>query len=215
MTYAELKTAIANYLNRSDLTSDIDTFIDNVEAELNRRLRTKDMIKRATATADSQYLTVPTDWIEAINVEITSNDFSPLFQQSIESLDVYRKSNNNSVGQPVYYAMVDDSIELAPTPDGQYTLQLTYYAKISALSSSNTSNFVSVSHPDVYLYGALKHASIFLMEDERIPMFTQQFEKALEEMRLEQEKAAFGKGSLMMRRRTYGKKQKRNYYYGN
>lgn len=215
MTYAELKTAIANYLNRSDLTSDIDTFIDNVEAELNRRLRTKDMIKRATATADSQYLTVPTDWIEAINVEITSNDFSPLFQQSIESLDVYRKSNNNSVGQPVYFAMVDDSIELAPTPDVEYTLQLTYYAKISALSDTNTSNFVSVSHPDVYLYGALKHASIFLMEDERIPMFTQQFEKALEEMRLEQEKAAFGKGSLMMRRRTYGKKQKRNYYYGN
>jgi hypothetical protein len=215
MTYAELKTAIANYLNRSDLTSDLDTFIDNVEAELNRRLRTKDMIKRATATADSQYLAVPTDWIEAINVEITSNDFSPLFQQSIESLDVYRKSNNNSSGQPVYFAMVDDSIELAPTPDGEYTLQLTYYAKISALSDSNTSNFVSVSHPDVYLYGALKHASIFLMEDERIPMFTQQFEKALEEMRLEQEKAAFGKGSLMMRRRTYGKRQKKNYYYGN
>ena len=215
MTYAELKTAIANYLNRSDLTSDIDTFIDNVEAELNRRLRTKDMIKRATATADSQYLSVPTDWIEAINVEITSNDFSPLFQQSIESLDVYRKANNNSTGQPVYFAMVDDSIELAPTPDVEYTLQLTYYAKISALSDSNTSNFVSVSHPDVYSYGALKHASIFLMEDDRIPMFTQQFEKALEEMRLEEEKAAFGKGSLMMRRRTYGKKQKKNYYYGN
>lgn len=209
MTYAELKTAIANYLNRSDLTSDIDTFIDNVEAELNRRLRTKDMIKRATATADSQYLAVPTDWIEAINVEITSNDFSPLFQQSIESLDVYRKANNNSTGQPVYFAMVDDSIELAPTPDAEYTLQLTYYAKISALSDSNTSNFVSVSHPDVYLYGALKHASIFLMEDDRIPMFTQQFEKALEEMRMEQEKAAFGKGSLMMRRRTYGKNKRK------
>tara|TARA_R100001440_G_scaffold10455_2_gene19048 strand:- start:2529 stop:3176 length:648 start_codon:yes stop_codon:yes gene_type:complete len=215
MTYSELKTAIANYLNRSDLTSDIDTFIDNVEAELNRRLRSKDMIKRATATADSQYLTVPSDWLEAINIEITSNNFCPLFQQSIESLDVYRKANNNSTGQPVYYAMVDDSIELAPTPDSSYTLQLTYYAKISALSDSNTSNFVSASHPDVYLYGALKHASIYLMEDERIPMFTQQFEKALEEMRLAQEKSAFGKGSLMMRRRTYGKKQKRNYHYGN
>lgn len=215
MTYVELKTAIANYLNRSDLTSDLDTFIDNVEAELNRRLRTKDMIKRATATADAQYLSVPTDWLEAINVQIDSNDFSPLFQQSIESMDVYRKSNNNLTGQPVYYAMVDDTIELAPTPDVEYTLQLTYYAKISSLSDSNTSNFVSVSHPDVYLYGALKHASIYLMEDERIPMFTQQFEKALEEMRLAQEKAAFGKGSLMMRRKTYGTKQKRNYYYGN
>ena len=199
MTYAELKTNIANYLNRSDLTSYIDTFIDSTEAELNRRLRTKDMIKRATATADSQYLTVPTDWQEAINIEITSNNFSPLFQQSIESLDVYRKANNNITGQPIYYAMVDDSIELAPTPDSSYTLQLTYYAKINALSDSNTTNFVSTDHPDVYLYGALKHASIFLMEDERIPLFTNQFEKALEEIRLEQEKAAFGKGSLMQR----------------
>ncbi len=215
MTYAELKTAIANYLNRSDLTSEMDTFIDNVEAELNRRLRTKDMIKRATATADSQYLTVPTDWVEAINVEITSGNFSPLFQQSIESLDVYRKANHNQTGQPIYFAMVDDSIELAPTPDVEYTLQLTYYAKINALSDSNTSNFVSTSHPDVYLYGALKHASIYLMEDERIPMFTAQFEKALEEMRMEQEKSAFGKGSLMQRRRTYGRPHKKNYYFGN
>ena len=168
MTYAELKTNIANYLNRSDLTSYIDTFIDSTEAELNRRLRTKEMIKRATATADSQYLTVPTDWQEAINIEITSNNFSPLFQQSIESLDVYRKANNNITGQPIYYAMVDDSIELAPTPDSSYTLQLTYYAKITALSDSNTTNFVSTDHPDLYLYGCLKHASIFLMEDERI-----------------------------------------------
>ena len=124
MTYAELKTNIANYLNRSDLTSDIDMFIDNTEGELNRRLRTKDMIKRATATADSQYLSVPSDWMEAINVEITSNNFRPLFQQSIESLDVYRQSNNNVAGEPIYFAIVDDSIELAPTPDTSYTLQL-------------------------------------------------------------------------------------------
>ena len=94
-------------------------FIDNTEGELNRRLRTKDMIKRATATADSQYLSVPSDWMEAINVEITSNNFRPLFQQSIESLDVYRQSKNNVAGQPIYFALVDDSIELAPTPRHQ------------------------------------------------------------------------------------------------
>lgn len=215
MTYAELKTQIANFLNRSDLTSNLDTFIDNTEAELNRRLRTKDMVKRATATADSQYLTLPTDWLEAINIEITSNDFSPLFQQSIESLDVYRKANDNSTGQPVYYAIVDKTLELAPTPDTSYTLQLTYYGSIDALSDSNTSNFVSNSHPDVYLYGALKHASIFLMEDERVPMFTAQFEKALEEMRMQQEKADFGKGSLIPRRRTYGRSERRIYRMNN
>ena len=127
MTYTELKTQIADFLNRSDLTSKLDFFIDATEGELNRRLRTKEMIKRATATADSQYLSVPTDWLEAINVEITSGDFTPLLQQSIESLDVYRKANNNVSGQPVFFALVDNTMELAPTPDTSYTLQLTYY----------------------------------------------------------------------------------------
>lgn len=215
MTYAELKTAIANYLNRTDLTSYLDTFIDTTEAELNRKIRDKDMITRATATADAQYLTLPTDWLEVINVEITSNDFAPLFQQSMESLDVYRNANNNSTGQPRYFAVVDGTLELAPTPDTAYTLQLTYYGKISALSDSNTSNFISTNHPDVYLYGCLKQASIFLMEDERVPMFTAQFEKALEEMRMQQERASFGKGSLIQRSRTYGKPHKQVYFMKN
>jgi hypothetical protein len=203
MTYSELKTNIANYLNRSDLTDQMDMFIDNVEGEVNRRVRRKEMIKRATATADAQYLSLPNDWLEAINVEITSNNFSPILQQSIESLDIYRKSINNKTGQPVYFAFVDDTMELAPTPDASYTLQLTYYGKIDALSDSNTSNFLSNNHPDVYLYGALKHASIYLMEDERVAMFSQLFEKALE------------KGSLMQRRRSYGKAKKNVYYWSN
>ena len=215
MTYAELKSNIANYLNRSDLTDVIDSFIDSTESEFNRRLRVKGMIKRATATLDSQYISVPTDWLEAINIQIDSGDFSPLFQQSIESLDVYRKSNDNVTGQPIYFALVDDTIEFAPTPDGSYTVQLTYYGKIDALNDSNTSNFLSTGYPDAYLYGSLKHASIYLMEDERVPLFTAQFEKALEEMRLEQEKAEFAKGSLMQRRRTYGKRSKSIYYFGN
>jgi Sec7-like guanine-nucleotide exchange factor len=215
MTYDELKTNIANFLNRSDLTSQLDFFIDATEAEFNRRLRVKDMIKRATATADAQYISLPTDWLEAINVQIDSNEFTPLFQQSIESLDVYRKSTNNVGNQPVYYALVDNTIELAPTPDTSYTLQLTYYGTIDALSSSNTTNFISTGYPDAYLYGALKHASIYLMEDDRVALFTQQFEKALEEMRLEQEKAEFGKGSLIQRRRTYGKAGKNINYWSN
>jgi hypothetical protein len=215
MTYDELKTNIANFLNRSDLTNQIDFFIDATEAELNRRLRVKDMIKRATATADGQYLSLPTDWLEAINVQIDGNSFKPLFQQSIESMDVYRKGNNNVTGLPAFFALVDNTIELAPTPDSSYTLQLTYYGTIDALSDSNTSNFISNSYPDAYLYGALKHASIYLMEDDRVALFTSQFEKALEEMRMEQEKAEFGKGSLMQRRRTYGKAGRNTYVWKN
>lgn len=212
MTYSELKTKIASYLNRSDLTSELDGFIDQTEAELNRMLRTADMVKRATATAELQYLSLPTDWLEAINVEIASNNFQPVLQQSIESLDMYRAANDNQTGQPIYFALVDNTMEFAPSPDKSYTLQLTYYARLASLSDSNTTNFVSSNHPDVYLYGALKHASIFLMEDDRVALFSNLFDKALEEMRMEQEYREFGKGSLIQRRRTYGKAKKNIYY---
>ena len=37
-TYANLKTAIANFLARDDLTDEIDDFIDLTEADFNRRL---------------------------------------------------------------------------------------------------------------------------------------------------------------------------------
>jgi hypothetical protein len=215
MTYAELKTAIANYLNRSDLTSQLDTFIDNTEAELNRRLRVKDMVTRSNITVDAQYEDLPTDFLELINLDLQTSNPKPLFQQSLESLDVYRRANNDIIGQPVYFSLSDKQIEFAPKPDASYTAQITYYARITGLSDSNTTNFVSNNYSDVYLYGCLKHASIYLMEDERVPLFHEYFEKSLEEMRQEQEKAEFGKGSLIPRRRTYGKPKKHIYYWSN
>ena len=68
--------------------------------------------------------------------------------------------------RPEYFAITDNAIELCPTPDTNYELQLTYYANIPELSSTNTTNVVSDKFPDVYIYGCCKHA-LFLMEDER------------------------------------------------
>ncbi len=214
MTYAELKTQIEGYLNRSDLTSVLDDFIKYTEAECNRKLRHKDMMKRSTAIADNQYMQLPGDWLGAINVDLQgTNPTVSLKQISLESMDDYRTANGDPTGQPVFFAIDGDTLELAPTPVTPVTLQLVYYAEIPGLSSTNTENFLSRTAPDVYLYGALKHASIYLMEDDRISLFVQYFEKAIEEMRMQQAKADYHKGSLILKRRTYGKPKSQNYYY--
>ena len=49
-TYSNLKTTIANYLNRSDLTSNLGDFITLTEARLNRELRVREMINTDTST---------------------------------------------------------------------------------------------------------------------------------------------------------------------
>ena len=65
-TYTELKTSIANWLNRSDLTTEIgDDFIKLVEAEYNSKLRIKPML-----TSDSSFsitgetVAVPTGFLQ-------------------------------------------------------------------------------------------------------------------------------------------------------
>ncbi len=48
-TYAELQTAVGNWLNRADLTARIPEFIELFEARVKRDLRVRQMEKRATA----------------------------------------------------------------------------------------------------------------------------------------------------------------------
>ena len=73
-TKAELHTAVANWLNRSDLTSRIPEFIALGEAQLNRILRTRDMLTRASPPTNAQYVALPSDFQEMLNVELTSTD---------------------------------------------------------------------------------------------------------------------------------------------
>ena len=215
MTYDEIKTKVAEYLNRTDLTSQMDMFIDLAESDINKVIKHQDLIKRANAVAETQYTQLPSDWSRVINVELNTSDHTTLLQQSTESLDLKRTSIDNVSGRPEYFAITDNAIELCPTPDTNYELQLTYYANIPELSSTNTTNVVSDKFPDVYIYGCCKHASIFLMEDERVGMFQTLFDKALEEVRLQQERASFGVGSLIPRRKKYGKAKKQTYYFKN
>ena len=53
------------------------------------------------------------------------------------------------------------------------------------------------------------------MEDERVPLFERYFERAIKELEDQEEKKQFGKGSLLPRRRTYGKRKKNIYYMDN
>ena len=71
-TKAELHTAVANWLNRSDLTSRIPEFIELAEAGFNRNLRTRQMLSRSTTTTSAQYISLPSDFLELLNIEITS-----------------------------------------------------------------------------------------------------------------------------------------------
>ena len=130
-TKAELHTAVANWLNRSDLTSRIPEFISLAEAQLNRLVRTREMLTRSTTSTNAQYVALPSDFLEMLNVELTSTDPSRrLLYATSDRSDDYRQQKSDKAGIPVHYTIEGLTLQLNPTPDINYTVQMNYYQDI-------------------------------------------------------------------------------------
>tara|TARA_R100001594_G_scaffold39318_1_gene70895 strand:- start:19742 stop:20380 length:639 start_codon:yes stop_codon:yes gene_type:complete len=197
-SYSELQTAVGSWLNRSDLTSNIPDFIKLAEASFNRVLRTRNQIKRATSTVSTQFVTQPTDLLELYNIQINSDPIRRLEQVSLTKIDELKEGSSRS-GKPLYFSITGADFELYPSPDTSYTLELVYYSTITSLSDTNTSNFLLTNHPDIYLYGTLVQAEPYLMNDERIGTWGALLGKAIEELRVSDERSQTESGTLVMR----------------
>jgi len=202
-TYAELKTNIADFLNRDDLASISSTFISKAEADMNRQLRHFRQEKRSTVSITGQYSTLPTDYLETIRFYITGGDTNPLELISQGQLLDRKYKNLNTSGNPRYYAITAGEIEVYPVPDGTYTSELYYYGKTPELRDSNTSNWILEHHPDAYLYGSLIHSAVYLKEDERIQVWAALYQSAIDAINQESEKAKFSGSGLRMKIRSY------------
>jgi hypothetical protein len=201
-TKAELHTAVANWLNRSDLTSRIPEFISLAEAQLNRLLRTREMLVRSTASATGQYISIPTDYLEMMNIELTST--SPpkrLIYITSDRSDDYREQQNNKTGAPSYYTIEGDAIQLLPTPDATYTLQLNYYKDITAIAglADSGNNWLLTSHPDIYLYGTLLQSAPYLMDPQSIGTWGTMYAQSIQELQTADDKSKYSGGTLNMR----------------
>lgn len=197
--YATLQSTIADYLNRADLTSQIQTFIQFVESDLNSRLRCREMIVRATTTNDDEFVKLPLDFLEALNLQIVGGA-SPLRYVTLDEADMINKAQ--VLTQVSVYSLMNGAIELIPPPSTDVEIEMVYYGKIPALSDSQTTNWLLTKAPDVYLYGALVHAAPFLMDDQRIPVFGNIYLKRVEELNQESQKSLHSGSPLLARTRS-------------
>jgi hypothetical protein len=202
-TYSELKTSVANWLNRDDLTSVVPDFITLAEADMNRKIRHWRQEKRSTAEIDTQYSAIPADFAEAIRFYLTADNTSPLELISQSEMVDQRYQSADTSGKPRYYAITAGEIEVFPTPDGTYDAELYYYSRIAELSDSNTSNWVLEYFPDVYLYGALMHSSPYLKDDARVTVWASLYQAGIDAIMLETESFKFGGSGRRLTIRSY------------
>jgi hypothetical protein len=98
--YTELKTAVANWLDRDDLTARIPEFIALAEARFNRVLRIRAMESKQTAStvAGQQNLALPARFVQMRNVQINTSPVTAMQYVTPEIFDrLYGGSSSGTI----------------------------------------------------------------------------------------------------------------------
>lgn len=191
-TYSGLQAEIAAWLDRTDLTSRIPGFIDLAHGYLNRTLRTQAQYAIVDANVGTEYLALPTDWLETINIDRVDTVGFPLdYRAPSALLDLTRKYS--APGRPRFYSIVGDRLRFIPAPDEEYPVRMEYYKQIPALSVSNTTNWLLTASPDVYLHGSLLYANKYLRDAEGMAIAKADLDEAIAQIETADERAGAAK----------------------
>ena len=201
-TYATLQTAVANWLDRSDLTDRIPEFIALAEARMNRTLRLAIMLNVDETTlggADAlvggtRDYALPSGYLQMVDFHLRTSPITTLSYLTPENIN--RMWAGSQTSRPLAYTIFSDNasgtpikkVRLGPSPDSGDDYSMMFYKKIDALSDSNTTEQMLTDNPDVYLYGALLEAEPFLMNDQRVQLWATALKEAINEIQLQDNK---------------------------
>jgi hypothetical protein len=144
----------------------LPNIIDDVENRIQRELDLLATIVRDTSgslTANSRNFTFPQHMVvcESLNVftpsgtQTNRNILVPVTREWMDA--VYgNETATSSPSVPQYYAMItDQQIIVGPPPDAPYTMEVVGTIRLTPLSASNQTNWLSLYLPDLYMCEAL------------------------------------------------------------
>jgi hypothetical protein len=176
-SYANIKTAVADWLADDTLTSYITDFVTLAEARIYRELKVRQMETALSSAISSGVIAVPSGYLQMKWAYVDGSPAKPLQMVSLEQL--YNKFPTRSAdGKPYYIAREGSNFIFGPYPDSAYTIKGTYYKKLDVLSDSNTSNWLITDAPDLLLFASLVEAKAFIMDDPRIAIWEARYQNA-------------------------------------
>ena len=173
-TYAELKTALANWSERSDLTSLMPDFITYAHEEIGRGLRSTTNTLTANVTINAETVAVPTYFraIRRFYLDLTPRRaLTTISAEGRQDL----ASSYHSQSYPTHVSVEGASFGFAPVPTGTVTGKLLYYTGYAPMSADSDTNAVLTAYPFLYLYGGLSALYSYIMDDAQEAKFEGKF----------------------------------------
>lgn len=181
-TYAQLKTAIDDWMARSDLTANTADWVTLAEARLNRLIPAVQTDVTLTGTIDNRRIDVSSNSVTApialFLIDPTTSDETHLVQRQDGSYPY-----TNTSDRPTFWSMDSTSyIDFNCPLDVAYTFRFRIKQRF-ALSDSATTNWLLTNHPDVYLAASIVWGGGFTRDLETAAGFKTLLDEAIPEIR--------------------------------
>lgn len=194
-TFAELKTALANFSHSNDLTDRLEEFIALCEGDMQARLKLLEFETSATVTITSGSGTLPTGFLAMRSVYWDGNpDRELTYVTPLE----YDRLRDHDSGDAYHYTISGSTIRT--TPMGSGSVVCTYNARFTALSAGNPSNAILTNFPNAYLYGALLQLAIYTLDDVSMQKYGLLFNSYIDRINQNNEDRKYA-GGLVVRAR--------------
>jgi hypothetical protein len=167
----------------SSFVSYIPTFIQTAEERIYNTIQIPALRKTATGTLtlNNQYLTLPTDWLGTFSLQLIYPSGVGTFLLNKDAEYMREAFPDATVtGTPTHYGQFDqNTLVLGPTPDQNYTAQLSYYYYPTSIVTAGTS-WLGDNVQNVLLYGALREAYLYLKgEEDLINYYEQKYQEGI------------------------------------
>jgi hypothetical protein len=185
--YASLKTAMADTLARSNLTSFLDNFIQSWEEDFLREPKNfgRWMETSLSSAIASSVVAVPSAYLGLKYAYVNGSPSSRLDRVSLNQL-YGRYPRGGTTSTPVWISRDTSNFVFGPEPDSTYTIKGVYWAKptlIRSFAADAAAHWIIVNAPDLALYGSLLHSAPFLRNDSRLGTWQTLYNMALSSYR--------------------------------
>lgn len=184
--YAQLQGAVADWLERGDLTARIPDFIALAEARFNRVLRLRMMEVEAALTlgVGARKVALPAGFREPVALWRTAAQG----RCALRFVDPATLEVKFAPGPAACWTIDGAELAFDRPADVAYDLTLRMLGRL-ALSDAAPTNALLTDYPDLYLFGALAEAAPYLRDADLLNLVLARLDAALSEARAKEARA--------------------------
>lgn len=200
--YKDLKDAAMMFLNRNDqATRDmLPNFVNFAEKQFTRLIKLPYYETMLSFTFDENfnYIVIPQDYLSAISIAINNKPYSRVDVETFYLLASDERNNKR------VFTRKGEQIHFLPEPKPGDVVELIYNQDIPEMNFDDDQPYSLLIAPDILLYLVLRHASIWLRDDEQEQYWNQKAQDAAAALKVNLDDAEWSGSTL----RTYTFKDK-------